>query len=33
VHVYVDRETSRPVPIPANMRVLLDPLVVPNADG
>ena len=33
VHVYVDRETSRPVPIPANMRALLDPLVVPNADG
>ena len=27
VHVYVDRETSRPVAIPDNMRALLEPLV------
>lgn len=29
VHVYVDRETSRPVSIPDNMRALLEPLVMP----
>lgn len=29
VHVYVDRLTSRPVPLPAPMRALLAPLVIP----
>ncbi|WP_417728282.1 acyl-CoA thioesterase [Roseovarius sp.] len=33
VHVYVDRETSRPVVIPEAMRALLTPLVMPEANG
>ena len=30
-HVYVDRQTGRPVPIPAHVRRVLDPLVAPPA--
>lgn len=30
VHVYVDRQTSRPVAIPEKMRAVLAPLVVPT---
>ena len=30
VHVYVDRETRRPVPLPAPLRALLEPLVLPS---
>lgn len=32
VHVYVDRATQRPVPLPAAVRTLLAPLLVPGAD-
>ena len=28
VHVYVDRASNRPVPIPAAVRAVLEPLVV-----
>jgi len=30
VHVYVDRETRRPVPLPSPLRTALVPLVVPS---
>ncbi|RFU46595.1 thioesterase family protein [Paraburkholderia sp. DHOC27] len=30
VHVYVDRATRRPVPLPAGLRAALEPLVVPS---
>ncbi|GAA5232413.1 acyl-CoA thioesterase [Verticiella sediminum] len=33
VHVYVDRESRRPVPLPAPLRAALERLVVPQADG
>jgi len=32
VHVYVDRETSRPVIIPDDMRSLLERLIMPGGD-
>ncbi len=32
IHVYVDRETRRPVPLPANWRADLEGLVVPGRD-
>ena len=32
VHVYVDRETSRPVTIPDDMRSLLERLIMPGGD-
>jgi len=33
VHVWVDRATQRPVPVPARIRAALAPLVVPTAAG
>jgi acyl-CoA thioester hydrolase len=33
VHVYVDRSTRRPVPIPAAIRALLEPAVVEQVSG
>lgn len=33
VHVWVDRATQRPVPVPPRIRAALAPLVVPSADG
>jgi acyl-CoA thioester hydrolase len=33
VHVYVDRETRRPVTVPAAMRAALEPLLDPNRES
>ncbi|MFG1343459.1 thioesterase family protein [Xanthobacter autotrophicus DSM 431] len=33
VHVYVDRATSRPVPLPEKLRLVLSPLAVGAADA
>jgi acyl-CoA thioester hydrolase len=32
VHVYVDRQTRRPVPLPSALRLALQPLVIRGAD-
>lgn len=33
IHVYVDRATSRPVPLPEKLRAILGPLVVSPVDA
>ena len=33
VHVYVDRDTRKPVPLPEPLRAALEPLVMPAAKG
>lgn len=33
IHVYVDRATNRPVPLPDKLREVLTPLVVPAIDA